>query len=89
MIDAWLQKLPGRHGIKVLVGTVALLGATAYPVFRNSESKQGHDYFSQEKPEAVTAGQDHLRKEYRLAKKAERAKQQHRGEKEKENHAEE
>ena len=65
-IDGLLARLPGSTSVKAVVAAFALTGAFAYPVFfRSKETRQGHDYLSSERPEAVSAGQDRLRKENR------------------------
>jgi len=71
--DDFVKKLPGGHYTKLFVATSTILAVTAFPIFFNTkEVRQGHDYFSQEKPEAIRAGQEQLRKEYRQARKAEK-----------------
>lgn len=66
-IDAWLarSKLPGSPAAKAAVTAVAITALLAYPVFRSREGRQGHDYLSSERPEAVSAGQDRARRENR------------------------
>lgn len=64
-IDAAIAKLPGSSVTKAAITAFAICGALAYPVFRSEEGRQGHDYLSSERPEAVSAGQDHMRKENR------------------------
>jgi hypothetical protein len=71
-MDRWVQKLPGSMGTKVGVAAVLVIGALGYPIFYGASSKslaagskQGHDYLSSEKPEAIRAGQEQARKLYR------------------------
>jgi hypothetical protein len=43
---------------------------------KKSADKQGHDLFSQEKPEAITASKEKLQREYRKNKEAEKSEKQ-------------
>eukprot|EP00584_Thalassiosira_punctigera_P012629 CAMPEP_0172573846 /NCGR_PEP_ID=MMETSP1067-20121228/136404_1 /TAXON_ID=265564 ORGANISM="Thalassiosira punctigera, Strain Tpunct2005C2" /NCGR_SAMPLE_ID=MMETSP1067 /ASSEMBLY_ACC=CAM_ASM_000444 /LENGTH=71 /DNA_ID=CAMNT_0013366465 /DNA_START=1034 /DNA_END=1249 /DNA_ORIENTATION=+ len=63
MILQLLQKLPGSQNFKVFVGTSALIGLCAVPVFAK-DTKAGHDLFSQEKPQAMLDSESELRKGY-------------------------
>ena len=66
-IDAYLARFPGSVTVKAFAVTIAIAAGIAYPVFyRSEESRQGHDYFSSERPELVSAGQDRARKENRI-----------------------
>ena len=65
-IDTFLAKMPGSTGAKAFLAALAIGAAVAYPVFRSKEGRQGHDYFSSERPEAISAGQDHMRKQNRI-----------------------
>jgi len=58
-----IQKLPGSDNVKALVGTAALVGLCAIPVF-GKNTKAGHDLFSQEKPQAMVDSESKLRKDY-------------------------
>lgn len=58
-----LKKIPVQA--RAFAAAVVIVGALAVPVFWSPESRQGHDYLSSEKPEAIRAGQERLRKEYR------------------------
>jgi hypothetical protein len=71
-IDRFLVNLPGTRGTKVFVVVSIVLVATAIPIFGGEDTRKGHDYLSQEKPEGVHQSQEKQRKEYRLARKAER-----------------
>jgi hypothetical protein len=64
-MDKFVNKLPGSTPVKAFVAAVALCGLFAIPVFRSSETRQGHDYMSSEKPEAIIASQEKLRREFR------------------------
>jgi len=64
-IDTYLAKFPGSPALKAAVVSFTIVGALAYPVFRSKEGRQGHDYLSSERPEAISASQDRLRKENR------------------------
>lgn len=65
-VDSYLAKLPGSVPAKAAAAGFLLTAALAYPVFRVSrEGRQGHDYLSSERPEAISAGQDRLRRENR------------------------
>jgi len=65
-IDTFLAKLPGSSVAKAALTSIALTAILAYPVFRSTEGRQGHDYLSSERPEAISAGQDRARKENRI-----------------------
>ena len=66
-IDAYLSKLPGSVAAKAFAASLAVGFAVAYPVFFVSkEGRQGHDYFSSERPEAISAAQDRARKQNRI-----------------------
>lgn len=61
-MDNLLKKIPGSPATKAL-GTALLLSvALAYPVFGSKEGRQGHDYFSSDRPEAVRSGEEQLRR---------------------------
>jgi len=62
-----VNKIPGGPRTQVFVVTIASLALCAVPVYWKNE-KQGHDLFSQEKPEAVKANEEKLQKEYRKQK---------------------
>lgn len=64
-VDAWLQRLPGSIAAKSFGVALIVCAALAYPVYKSTETRQGHDYLSSEKPEAVAAGQEKLRREQR------------------------
>jgi predicted nucleic acid binding AN1-type Zn finger protein len=71
-IDDFVNKrIPGSMPLKAFVAAVLFCTAVAYPVFSKSpeESRQGHDYMSSEKPEAIRSSQEQLRKEYRQKRK--------------------
>jgi len=70
MIGRILQKIPGGQNVQVFVGTVALVGLCAVPVFAK-DTKAGHDLFSQEKPQAIVDSEIKLRKEYNSQSKQE------------------
>ena len=65
-LDSLLQRLPGSTAAKALVFSVAICGALAIPVFKKGTGRQGHDYLSSERPEAITAGQERQRRDQRL-----------------------
>lgn len=48
---------------QVFVGTTAILGIAAVPIYMKQE-KKGHDYFSQERPEAIDEHNDKARRDY-------------------------
>jgi hypothetical protein len=67
-----VNKIPGGPRVRVFVGTTFLVALSAVPVFiKKSPDKQGHDLFSQEKPEAISASTEKLQREYRKSKEAE------------------
>jgi hypothetical protein len=76
-LDQFIRRfVPGKTpGIQAIVVASILVVGLAYPVFNVKDTRQGHDLFSQEKPEAIAQGQDKSRKEY-LEKKAARENQQ-------------
>ena len=55
--DRLIQRIPGSMPFKAFVAGMTLCTVMAYPVFgpKSAEKKtqQGHDYISQERPEAV------------------------------------
>jgi hypothetical protein len=72
-----VNKIPGGPRVRVFVGTSVILAISAAPVFmKKSADKQGHDLFSQEKPEAITASKEKLQREYRKNKEAEKSEKQ-------------
>src|SRR3569832_2802875 len=70
-MDKLIRKIPGSTATKAFVVSLTVAGLCAVPVFRTSESRQGHDLFSQDKPEVVASGQERLRKQARQQKKVE------------------
>jgi len=65
-VDRFLERLPGTPTQKAAVASVTLCVILGYPIFRvQKETLQGHDYFSQEKPEAIRAGEERRRREQR------------------------
>jgi hypothetical protein len=72
-----VNKVPGGPRVRVFVGTSFILALSAAPVLmKSSADKQGHDLFSQEKPEAVTASKEKLQREYRINKESEKSEKQ-------------
>jgi hypothetical protein len=78
IIDQQLRRLvPGKTpGRQALVIAGVLIVGLAYPVYSATDTRQGHDLFSQEKPESIAQGQEQARKEYLEKKAAAREKQQ-------------
>jgi hypothetical protein len=76
--DAVLQKLPGSLAAKAFGVATVVIAAAAYPVFSKppEKSRQGHDYMSSDKPEAIRASQEKQRKEYRHKRNAEKEQQE-------------
>ena len=65
-MDKLINKLPGSPPVKAFLCAGLVTAALAYPVFRTKDkTKQGHDLFSQEKPEAIASGQERARREQR------------------------
>jgi hypothetical protein len=66
-LEAALHKLPGSVPFKAFTAALVLSAVAAYPVFSKppEQSRQGHDYLSSDKPEAIRASQEQQRKEYR------------------------
>jgi hypothetical protein len=62
-----VKKIPGGPRMQVFAVTIGSLAFCAIPVYWKQE-KQGHDLFSQEKPEAVRANEEKLQKEFRKQK---------------------
>jgi hypothetical protein len=75
-IDDTLARFPGSARTKGFVAAWTVVALMSIPVFRNSSGKQGHDYLSSEKPEAIRAGQEELRKQYRYNRDQQEAQQQ-------------
>jgi len=62
-IDNYIRSLPGSPAMKAAVASGLIIAVISVPVFFVSkEGRQGHDYFSQEKPEAIRAGEEQQRK---------------------------
>ena len=64
-MDSIIKKIPGSVPVKSFLGALLISGALAYPVFKTKNVKQGHDLFSQDKPEAIQAGQERARRDQR------------------------
>ena len=64
VFDRYLAKMPGSIQFKAFGAGMVLCAALGYPVFAGGTGKQGHDYFSQERPEAVLQGEERSRKQY-------------------------
>ena len=65
-MDKLINKLPGSPPVKAFLCAGLVTAALAYPVFRTKDkTQQGHDLFSQEKPEAIASGQERARREQR------------------------
>jgi hypothetical protein len=78
-IDDFINKrIPGSMPLKAFVAAVLVCSVVAYPVFSKppEESRQGHDYMSSDKPEAIRATQEQLRKQYRQKRKQAEAEQE-------------
>lgn len=68
-----LQKLQKvNQQVWIGLGSVLIVGASAYPVFR-TDVRPGHELFSSEKPEAVLLAQESHQKKYREQLKERRA----------------
>lgn len=64
-----MKKIPGGLRVQVFVGTAGLLLVSSLPILiQSAKQKQGHDLFSQEKPEALTAAKEKLQREHRKAR---------------------
>lgn len=68
-MDDFVKKLPGSPRVKAFVTASVICAALAVPVFGGKEGRQGHDYMSQEKPEAVRQVEE---KRAKLARQQER-----------------
>jgi hypothetical protein len=55
--------------LQAIVGATIVCAATGYQVFGGSEKRQGHDMFSQERPEAILQAEQRSRQDYLEAKK--------------------
>ena len=73
-VDRFISKIPGSVQFKAFAAGVVVCTALAYPVFATGSGKQGHDYFSQERPEAILRGEEQSRKQY-LKERDERREQ--------------
>lgn len=78
-VDRFVARLPGGSmNVKAFVTAMAICGMVGVPIFMNSDKrKQGHDLFSQERPEAIIRGQEKLREQFlkeRDARREERRK---------------
>lgn len=73
--DRLLAKVPGSVQFKAFAAGTAVCLALGYPIFfRGKAQPQGHDYFSQERPEAILKGEEASRKQY-LKEREERREQ--------------
>jgi hypothetical protein len=63
-----IQRFPGSTPVKAFLVSSLLIAGLGYPVFSKSpkNSRQGHDYLSSERPEAIQASQERWRKENRI-----------------------
>lgn len=64
-LDDRLAKYPGSVATKAFLASLVVSGVVATSAYKYSTRKQGHDYFSSDKPEVIRAGQEELRKQYR------------------------
>jgi hypothetical protein len=66
-LESIVQKIPGSVPFKAFSTAILLCTVAAYPVFSKppEQSRQGHDYLSSDKPEAIRASQEQQRREYR------------------------
>jgi hypothetical protein len=63
--DRFVAKLPGSVQVQAFSVGMVLCIAMGYPIFVSGQKeKQGHDYFSQERPEAILQGEESSRKKY-------------------------
>jgi hypothetical protein len=70
-MDRFASKFPGSIPVKAFGLAVLISAACAYPVFgggRASETRQGHDLFSQDKPEVVASQEEQKRRQERLGR---------------------
>ena len=70
-MDRFVSKIPGSTPLKAFGLSLLIATACAYPLFgggRASDSRQGHDLFSQEKPEVIASQQEQKRREERLGR---------------------
>ena len=58
-----VDKIPAGPKTKLFLRVAVIVGGCAIPVFGKNE-KSGHDLFSQEKPEAVTASIEQLQRKH-------------------------
>jgi hypothetical protein len=78
-VDEFVNKrIPGSMPLKAFLAEVLVCSVVAYPVFSKppEESRQGHDYMSSDKPEAIRATQEQLRREYRQKRQQAEAEQE-------------
>jgi hypothetical protein len=68
IMDRFVSKIPGSPPVKAFGLSLIIAAACAYPVFgggRASETRQGHDLFSQEKPEVIASQEEQKRRQER------------------------
>ena len=70
--DRLIQKVPGSLQVKAFVSASLLCIALGYPIFRSTDGRQGHDYFSQERPEAILKGEEESRQKYLMEREQRR-----------------
>ena len=75
-VDSFLKSLPGSPQFKAAAASGLLVALLAVPVFGISkEGRQGHDYFSSERPEFVRAGEEQQRRMARKRREQEEEEQ--------------
>jgi hypothetical protein len=70
--DRWIAQRAflGKHpALQAIAAATIVCAATGYQVFGGSERRQGHDMFSQERPEAILQAEQRSREAYLEAKK--------------------
>lgn len=83
--DRLLRRVPGSTPFKAFAAGVLLCAGLGYPIFYSTNGsggdgnagKQGHDLFSQERPEAILQAEQDSRKQY-LREREERREQRER-----------
>ncbi len=57
-LSALVEKIPGPHWVKVLVGSTIAIGAPTVHFYSSRRARPGHGAFDVDKPEAVQQGME-------------------------------
>lgn len=77
IVERWVKHLPGNSHTQPLAAALLITFLTGIPYFmgKPEDNRQGHQFFSSDRPEAITAQQEQARRDLRL-KQAQQEQQQ-------------